>query len=343
MKLVITVAATSSYCYAMKALAGRVTANLVAAGITEPGLAIIAGDGSAKVKQAAEDWKKALPENWKIETLAVTKENGTDPNYKEAAQIIIAKLRTAAFNEARRIDPDFCWSLDSDTLPPANGLRCMLDMLRFDNGWYKISTCPYPNDTFLGGRGTPQHPIAEDFLDTERVLPEELKVEIAALKKEAAESKATEPSKEWIERRQKADEAIRKCPPDGTIWEIIAKHGWRKRGWLEHAYPAIGIGAVVPSDWCGFGCTLMSREALALANFDGYDGKGTEDLYVVWRRWQPAGLRINVIPHCPCDHVIWARKKGGDEKEFTLLRSFHEVDGEYQGHLRIQRLPWNEF
>ena len=24
--------------------------------------------------------------------------------------------------------------------------------------------------------------------------------------------------------------------------EVIAKHGWRRRGWLENAYPAIGLG-----------------------------------------------------------------------------------------------------
>jgi hypothetical protein len=54
---------------------------------------------------------------------------------------------------------------------------------------------------------------------------------------------------------------------------------------MDAAYPGLGIGAVVPSDRCGFGCTLMSKRALSLAQFDGYDGSGTEDLYMVWKRW----------------------------------------------------------
>lgn len=340
MKLVITVAATASYCYAMKTLGSRVGANLSAARWTEPGLAIIAGDNSREVKDAVKQWKEALPSNWEVVHLACAVEKANEPNYKIEAQMVIAKLRQAAFTEARRHNPDCCWSLDSDTLPPANALRCMIDMLHFDDGYYSVSTCPYPNEAFLGGRGTPQHPIAEDFLDFERVLPDELKAEIDALKKEAAESKETQPSKEWIERKTKADEAMRKCPPDGTIWNVIAKHGWRARGWLDNAYPAIGKGAVVPSDWCGFGCTLLNRHALGLANFDGYDGKGTEDLYVVWHRWYPAGLRLNVITHCPCDHVIWSKKKGGDAAEYTIILAHHETQGEAIGHLRTRKQPW---
>ena len=75
----------------------------------------------------------------------------------------------------------------------------------------------------------------------------------------------------------------------------------------------------------------------------GYDGGGTEDLFVVWRKWYPAKLRINTITHCPCDHVIWEKKKGGDEKTFTLIRSFHETEGECVGHLRTAKMPWKEF
>ena len=33
-------------------------------------------------------------------------------------------------------------------------------------------------------------------------------------------------------------------------------------------------GSVVPTDWCGFGCTLMNKRALTAAHFDGYDGRG---------------------------------------------------------------------
>ncbi len=123
---------------------------------------------------------------------------------------------------------------------------------------------------------------------------------------------------------------------------MTAKHGWRRRGWLDHAYPGIGVGAMVPSDWCGFGCTLMGAKALALADFDGYEGQGTEDLFIIWNRWWPAGKRINVITHCPCDHVIWSKKKGGDVKEYTLVSSYHEMHGDCVGHLRTRKTPWQE-
>lgn len=346
MKLCITVAATSSYCYAMKTLASRVAANLHYAEWREPGVAIISGDNSKEVKAAVTAWKDALPADWKIIHVVAGAENPAAANYKTEAQMLIGRLRSAAFTTARREGADYCWSLDSDTLPPANALCCMLDMLRFDGGFYSVSTCPYPNESFLGGRGTQFNQIAQDFLESERTLPDDLKLEIEALKKEAEATepgKQTAPPPEWIERKKKVDERVRECPPTGNIWEVIAKHGWRQRGWLDHAYPAIGIGAVVPSDWCGFGCTLMGKEALALANFEGYDGQGTEDLFVVWRRWWPAGLKINVITHCPCDHVIWSKKKGGSAEEYTLISSYHETHGETIGHLRTRKMPWKEF
>jgi len=340
MKLIITVCATEGYCYAMRALAQRITANLNAAKWTEPGIAIIAGDNTRACKDAVTHWKEALPDKWEVRHLVAAKDSGNSPNYKEVAQLTIAALRSAAFTEARRHNPDYTWSLDSDTLPPANALRCMIDMLGFDAGYYSVSTCPYPNEAFLGGRGTPQNPIAEDFTENERTLPDELKARIEVLKKEAETSTATSPSPEWIEKKKAVEEDVKKCPPAGNIWEIIAKHGWRKRGWLEHAYPAIGKGSIVPSDWCGFGCTLLNNEALQLANFDGYEGKGTEDLYVVWHRWHPAGLRINVIPHCPCDHVIWQKKKGGNNADYQIILSTHETQGEHVGHLRTRKVAW---
>lgn len=374
MKLVVTIGATSSYCYAMKTLARRVAACLTAADWTEPGMVIIAGDDSKEIRRAVIQWKETLPSHWVVEHLTVASETAGDLNYKEGAQILIGRLRSAAFAEARRHNPDYCWSLDSDTLPPANALRCMIDMLRFDRGFYSVSTCPYPNEAFLGGRGTPQHPIGEDWLEHERKLSPEVTAEIEAvkqlaeankledeaLKKESQSTepgKITEPTKEWTERKEKLEKTnkeygdrnealqkkIRECPPDGNVFQVNGKHGWRARGWLDHAYPALGRGSVVPSDWCGFGCTLMNRDALALANFEGYDGKGTEDLYIVWRRWWPAGLRINAIMHCPCDHVIWQKKKGGNPEEYTLIQSFHETQGECVGHLRTNKQPWREF
>jgi hypothetical protein len=82
----------------------------------------------------------------------------------------------------------------------------------------------------------------------------------------------------------------------------------------------------------------MSARALEHAQFDGYDGRGTEDLYVVWTRWHRAGLRINVIPHSPCDHVIRRREAPG----YILQQAHHELQGEQVGHLRVQSRPWYE-
>lgn len=338
--LVITVAATGSYCYAMEELAERVTANLRAAGFTEPGVALIAGDDTKECKQAEKAWRDLLPENWEVRLINAAKEDNTSANYKPGAQIVIAKLRTAAFNAARRLNPKWCWSLDSDTLPPANALRCMFDMLRFDGGYYSVSTCPYPNEAFLGGRGTVYNPIAEDFIEKEKLIPADLQKEIDALKEEAATSKETQPDEKWLERKRAVEKRVKECPPAGNVWFCNDKFGWRRRGWFEQAYPGIGKGSVVPSDWCGFGCTLMNAEALTLANFDGYDGGGTEDLFVVWRRWYPAGLRINCISHCPCDHIIWKRKKGGPAGEYVAILSYHETEGECVGHLRTRKVAW---
>ncbi|HXP63624.1 MAG TPA: hypothetical protein VN829_24175 [Dongiaceae bacterium] len=345
MSLVVTVAATESYCYAMKTLGRRVAANVFAAGITEPGVAIIAGDNSRQVKDAVKSWKESLPANWTITHLNAGEEKPDEPNYKIAAQMLIATLRGAAFTEARRLNPEFCWSLDSDTLPPPNALGCSMDMLCFDGGYYSVSSCPYPNEAFLGGRGTQFNTIAQDYIEDERILTDELKAERIALEAEIKrlnDEKVKDLPQEFKDRRKKYDEAVNKCPPDGNVFQVIAKHGWRRRGWFETAYPGIGKGSVVPSDWCGFGCTLMNPQALSLANFEGYDGQGTEDLYVVWRRWWPAGLRINCIPHCPCDHVMWAKKKGGSPDEYTLILSLHETQGECIGHLRTMKQPWRE-
>lgn len=336
---VISICATASYTYAMEAQARRVAANLSAAGVAPSTVAIvIVGDESRELKRIVECYKALLPDS-KVVHRAVFKGSDALANYKEEAQLLIAKLRDEAHAIARSMGAEQCWSLDSDVLPPANALRCMRTMLDFDNGYYSVSTCPYPNSAFLGGFGTPENPIAEDFLPHERKLPPELKAEFDA---NEAESKALSepPSPEQLARWDATNKKIRECPPDGTIWDVIAKHGWRRRGWLDNAYPGIGLGSVVPSDWCGFGCTLMNREALALADFSGYDGRGTEDLFVCWHRWHPAGLRINVITHCPCDHVIWEKKKGGSATEYNHIIAYHEHRGEARGHLRTRIVPW---
>ena len=339
--LAITICATRNYTYAMGAQARRVAANCAHLPQKEI-VVVLVGDASKELKQIADTYRKHLPESSVQLSPIIGTGKDDAKNYNEEAQLLIARMRDEAFSLARSVGADRCWSLDSDVLPPPNALRCMEDMLRFDNGYYSVSTCPYPNHAFLGGFGTRQNPIAEDFLPHERKLTPEIKAEFEAneaeLKALVAEKK--EPGKEHLDRWADTRRKIKECPPDGTIWEIIAKHGWRRRGWLDNAYPGIGLGAVVPSDWCGFGCTLMNREALALAQFDGYEGRGTEDLFICWDRWHPAGLRLNVIPHCPCDHVIWEKKKGGDPDKYTHHVTYHEQEGEFRGHLRVKTSPW---
>lgn len=344
--IAVTICATKSFTYAMKAQAHRVIANIAAAGErAKAGVVYLVGDTSAELREIHRLYSEFLPEGWRAVLCASKEFCEGGESYKVPAQLLIANMRTEAFSRARALNASACWSLDSDVLPPANALRCSLQSLEFDGGFYSIATCPYPNAAFLGGFGTRQNPIAEDFLPSERLLPPELKEEFEKNESELRElnAKKEQPSQEMRDRWKATNEKIKACPPDGTIWEVIAKHGWRRRGWFDNAYPGIGRGAIVPSDWCGFGCTLMSREALALALFDGYDGQGTEDLFICWHRWHPAGLRINVIPHCPCDHVIWDGKKAGDVKKYTHHQSYHEPEGEYRGHLRVKQTPWHQF
>jgi hypothetical protein len=221
----------------------------------------------------------------------------------------------------------------------AKSLRVMLDGLGFDHGYYAISTCTYPSQGgggFLGGRGDPAHPIAECFEEDERQVPADLAKEHKKLKEEFAALKAP-PSAQLQKRAEEIREKLKACPPKGNVFELNAKK-WRRRGWLDNAYPAIGIGAMLPSDWCGLGCTLLSKRALALADFYGYEGKGTQDLFLCWHRWWPAGCRINVIPHAPCDHVI--RPREGESSGPTHCYAYHEPLGEAQGHLRCRQMPW---
>lgn len=338
--LAITICATKSYTYAMRAQARRVVANVVAANV-DPGHVVLVGDKSKELESVAGVYRNLLPEGWKITVIGDASMTEGGENYKTRAQMLIAAMRGEAFAFCRKIKANFVWSLDSDVLPPHEALRWMLGILAID-GYYSISTCPYPNSAFLGGFGTPQHPIAEDFLPSERIIPEELKKEMAANEAEqkaCAEAKR-QPNDEERARWDATGKKVRECPPDGNIWQVIAKYGWRRRGWLDHAYPAIGRGSVVPTNWCGFGCTLLNKEALALAHFEGYEGAGTEDLFICWHRWYPAGLRLNVITHCPCDHVIWEKKKGGSDKTYTHHMSYHETEGECRGHLRVRQMPW---
>jgi hypothetical protein len=78
------------------------------------------------------------------------------------------------------------------------------------------------------------------------------------------------PSVKWLEQRKEISETVKGASRSSVFF--CNSKGFRRRGWMSAAYPEIGIGAVVPADWCGMGCKLMSKKALSIAQFDGYDG-----------------------------------------------------------------------
>lgn len=335
--IAITICSTKSYSYALIAQARKVQACIE----REPeGVIILVGDDSKDIRDAKAFYDNVLPESWSSELIVGKYEDGLK-NYKNPAQLIIAQMRSRAFDRSRQRNADLCWSLDSDVLPQPNALRVMKQMLEFDDGFYSVSTCPYPSQgggSFLGGRGMPERPILPDFYDDEREIPKDLKRKMDQHKEKLNKLKGR-PDEKWFQQHRELSNAVQKCKPIGNVFFCNSK-GFRRRGWMHAAYPEIGIGAVVPSDWCGFGCTLMNKRALSLAQLDGYDGGGTEDLYVVWKRWYRATppIRINVITHSPCDHVIRDPKKKGN---FVLCQAYHESkDQETVGHLRMELRPW---
>jgi hypothetical protein len=373
--LAITICSTKNYAYALKAQARRVvgTFSEVPLGKIDKGCIILVGDDSIELAEAENFYRDILPENFEVKRIISEVEDGL-PNYQPPAQLAIAKMRSLAFSEARRMrNFDLCWSLDSDVLPPYNSLNCMMQMLEFDNGYYGVACCPYPSQgggDFLGGRGTENNPILPDCYEDERILSKDLGKRLEEFKKDFAEApNKQEPTLE--KRRKEILEEISRSPTKGDVFflnshtgvnpfikrlkESISNKpefislieeeekswkalGYRRRGWLSSAYPGIGLGAVVPIDWFGFGCNLLNRKALSLAQFEGYEGGGTEDLYVIRKKWLRNGLRMVGITHCPCDHVIRDPNKPG---EFILLQSYHETQNqECIGHLRREFRPW---
>ena len=339
--LAIATYATKSYFYCWPQFLRRIAA---AAGHHAEAHFILATDQSDEAKQAIEAARHELPEGWRIQAVQLPLDDGgaEGKDYKVEAQMRIAALQGAAFAAARKIRATALWSVEADNLVPADALRVAewtLMMPQADGtSFYDVAAVTYPNGLFLGGNGTPQNPIAEDFTEKERKLPPRL---VRALEACRERLKAEPTSEKEGKRLGRLHERAKRCPPDGNVFEVNGKHGWRRRGWMDFAYPGIGRGAIVPSDWCGLGCTLMSAKALALATFEGYDGRGTQDLFLCWHRWHPAGLRIACIPHTAADHV---KRKGkdapADAPEYTHYRAYHETEGEYRGHLRVRQQPW---
>lgn len=337
--MVICVAATKTYLHAWPQCVRAIAA---AAAHHEEAHFIFATDESKEAKQAAEIAQRELPDGWKVTVLNLPIKDDASTRYKEEAQMRIAALQGACFSLARKVRAERCWVVESDTIVPADALRVLewtLAMPTADGSpHYDIAAATYPNGLFLGGFGTPQNQIAEDFLPHERKLKPRLKLVFEECEKRLKQAKDQKTGEKESKRMSRLRERIKNSPPDGNVFEVTAKHGWRRRGWMDFAYPGIGRGAVVPSDWCGLGCTLLSKRALAHADFTGYEGKGTQDLFLCWSRWYPANLRIACVPHVVCDHIKRKSPEAPkDAPEIIHYRAYHETEGECRGHLRMRQ------
>ncbi len=345
-RLAVTICATEKYQYAMTAQARSLHANLRHLEI--PIAIILVGDQKLEKNilplyqslfSAGIDAKRVTIE------LIRGFEGGNGANYKKEAQLLIAQMRTAAFCKAREFGASHCWSLDSDVIPKTaacfSTLRWILEM---PGNYYGVAISPYPSQgggDMLTGRGSPESQIFQDYSKEERKIPEDLQKRMDAHKAALEAIKApAQPGKELLDEAQAINDEIMKCDPKGNVFEMNAKYGFRMRGWLSAAYPGLGRGTIVPSDWCGFGCTLMTARALDECDFVGYEGNGTEDLYIVWSRWHQIGIRIGSALHEPSSHV----SRRSDGKHFISTVRFvtdgDESKGQCVGHLRTIQRPF---
>jgi len=333
MKICVCTFFTKSWCYSVDSWLEHTLASL--RGFS--GSLIVSTDFSEECEEKFKIIKaRAALGGWTAYHVKSSGVQDSQTAYKENAQLIIARIQQKAFSLARELDCDILWSIESDVLVPPNALKVLIQAIEFDDGYYGIAMVTYPNGQFLGGRGSPQHQIAEDCKQSERIIPAEIKKQIKKREERSKElfDKKEKPKDSEIKEWEELDKKIKSCPPRGNIFELQSK-GWKQRGWMDSAYPATGRGAMLPTDWVGLGCTLMNKKALSLATFEGYELKGTQDLFLCWSRWHPAGIKMCVIPHILCSHV--KRKVGEDGKrtdEIEIHEAYHELTGELVGHIR---------
>ena len=353
MKLGVYVASTLKHSYALKAQARAIHSACVYAGIKKPVVVIVCGSDDF-FDEVGLEYEELF--NGKAKVILIKKEEFFDckkrKNYKNEVQLMIAQMRSIGTKKLLSEGCDRILSMDSDVLPKHNSIQCMLDTLNFDKGYYGVAQCPYPSQgggAFLGGRGTPQRHILPDFAKEERKIPKKLKEEEKKAKKDLelfiknleknnvkVNEKTDKEIKDKHENLARIEKEIDSCPPKNNVFALNGKK-WIRRGWFDYAYPAIGKGSVVPVDWVGFGCTMMTRETASMCDFSGYDGSGTEDLYIVFRRWYINNVNIANIAHCPSDHIVRDRS---DNQKYIHVMTYHEDSGECVGHLRQSNLPW---
>lgn len=326
MNLAVLIPAGKGYTYALEAQEKAVRQNLYLLDDNPEVTVYVATDAPGEIK-----WEGA-------QIIEGAFGSGSE-NYKIPAQLCIAQMRTALADAARKGGHDFAWWLDSDVIPAPNSLRAMRDALAFDGGFYSVSQATYPSQgggAFLGGLGERSNPIYPDVYDDEREDERGGKL-IRVLRK--LENRAHRQGD-----REKADKfrrRVEELPPKGNLWDLQAK-GYRPRGWSDSAFPGAGLGWMVKVDWVGFGNTLCDRRALAVTDFIGYTGHGTEDLHVCYDRWAAHGLNLCYLPHCPSSHAVRERGENGkqDLSKISLAYAFHEDKGPCRGHIRWQRREW---
>lgn len=333
--LVITTYATKSYLYALTAQMPLVIAALRYAEI-EHAHWVLASDTSPAAAEIFAECREALGSLVTCHhcPIAVNDNNGAQ-GHATGSNLVIAQLQTAAFHRARLIGAGQVWSLEADIFPQPKTLRCLMDVLAFDRGWYQVAMATYPNSAFLGGHATVGNWILPSVYPDERELTPELSAAveerekvIADLRRDGREATADQVA-EW----QRLDKEIEAAPAKGNVFALNAAK-WRRRGWFESAYPGIGQGAVLPTDWVGLGCTLMTAQAVQLADWTGYEGHGTQDLFLCHRVWAPNHIRLAVTSHTLCSH---AKRRG---EGFELMFAHHQLGGDCHGHLRSSHQVW---
>lgn len=326
MRTAILTAATGSFAYALPDSIRSVRQAMCGRGDCKY---ILATDSEKIAASAKELW------GGDFHHILISVRDDTE-KYKEASQFVIAKLQGSLFDHARDDGFDLAWSVESDVIVHPysfDGLKWVLEspMPRYD-----VAVATYWNGQFLCGRGTPEMPIMEDFEIGERKVPDNEIKKYNNMKKAVDSISRPQNEKEAEAARKISEEfgELRKklmaYPPKENVFALNSKK-WRRRGWLDHAYPGAAVkGAVLPTDWCGLGCTLLSKKALLTSDFIDYDGRGTQDLYLCYHRWLPAGIRIGLNVSVPATHV-----KQKDGKNIHYVPQFVS-SGEFEGHLRLR-------
>lgn len=365
MNLVILIPAAGEYGYALETQALYVQMAISEAGIGS-GKVIIASDGSETATNGAKAYEKAIPEGWAVEHLIDKRLLSGQANYGRDAQLCIAQMRQMLASEARARGADYALWLDSDVLPRQNTFVVGFDVLNFDRGIYSAACFPYVSQgggMMLGGRSVPGHAIAPNVYPDERenqVLVKRLQrlMEIANQqrafpgmgRKDQTEAQkrrerrwADMPVEAFRNQMKKWGDRIENLPPRENPMVLQGKN-WRRRGWCDYAYPGIGWGAIVPTDWFGFGCILMNRRALNCCDWTGYTGGGTEDIFAYETHFKGQGLRMGLATHAPAHHVVRPRdpKGGQHHNRYVLVRLdfVRDPSSEFVDHIRRNPTPY---